>query len=212
MLLFLLYSGDAPPLNVADNLPAKQIVALSEKIIAVFEDRGNFSCDVEVQYYRMAKEYKKYSFTWFWEKKGITRITFSRPYPGLTAIYREGDHGVTIRPFPFLPFITFSVSLYNARVRTPSGQRMDQTSIEYLSRFFYNNLSLIQQHAISFSEEADRVRCAFWAVDYTGGTELNRYCVLVSKDKWLPLRIERYNARNQPIEVISFKRFVWPTR
>jgi hypothetical protein len=85
---------------------------------------------------------------------------------------------------------------------------MDQTGIEYLSRFFYNNVKCIQQHESSFSDAKQSVSFAFWAEDYTGGKELNRYFVTVSKDNWLPLRIERYNNDNVPIEMILFKNFM----
>jgi len=208
ILLFLLCSGDVRPDNAADNIPAQRIVALSKKILNVFEGLEDFSCDVEIQYYRMAKEDKKYCFTLFRETPSVTRIRFSRPYPGLTATYKRGDTEVTIQPFLFIPFMKFKLSLYHSLLRTPSGQRMDQGSIEYLSRFFYNNINLIQQHESSFSEETDRVAFSFWAADYTGGKELNRYYVIVSKENWFPLRIERYNQNNVAIEVIIFKEFV----
>lgn len=210
ILLFLLCSGDAQPGNEADKVPAKQIVAIAESMLHVFEGLGDFSCDIEVQYYRLTKEDKKYYFTWFWETRGISRVRFSRPYPGLTATYKRGDTEVTIQPFPFIPFMKFKLSLYHSLLRTPSGQRMDQGSIEYLSRFFYNNINLIQQHESSLSEETDRVAFSFWAADYTGGKELNRYYVIVSKENWFPLRIERYNKCKELIEVITFKKFVFP--
>jgi outer membrane lipoprotein-sorting protein len=206
--LFLFCTVDLEQVNAAGDMPAKQVVAISEKILHVFEKLEDFRCDVEAQYYRRGKEHQLYRFTFWGERAGTTRIKFSRPYPGLTTIYKKGEHTVTVQPFSLLPFIKLTFSLYHSLVRSPSGQRMDQTGIEYLSRFFYNNVKCIQQHESSFSDAKQSVSFAFWAEDYTGGKELNRYFVTVSKDNWLPLRIERYNNDNVPIEMILFKNFM----
>ncbi len=208
-ILLLRFCPDAPQTGSASSDdPAQQIVAISEKMLQVFQGLGPFSCDVEAQYYRDGKEDKKYCFTWFQEQNDITRIRFSKPYRGLTAAYRRGDAEVTIQPFAFIPFMTFKLSLTHARLRTPSGQRMDHASISYLSRFFYNNLHVIEQHECSFFDEADRVAFAFWAEDYTGREGLNMYKVTVSKDTCFPMQIERANPNRAPIEVIMFKSFV----
>jgi hypothetical protein len=208
MQLFLL-CPDACQTGIASSPdPAQQIVAVSEKMLHVFQGMGQFSCDVEVRYYRGAKQDKTYCFTWFQAQNDINRIRFSSPYRGLAATYRRGDAEVTIQPLPFMPFIKFKLSLYHSLLRTPSGQRMNHASIAYLSRFFYNNIHVIQQHERSFIDETDRVAFAFWAEDYTGREELNKYKVTVSKDNCFPLQIERYNRTGELIEVIIFKSFV----
>jgi len=207
VLLTLLSPGGAHEGNAAADISGDQIVAVSEKMIHVIEGLGDFSCETEVHYYHLGKEHQLYCFTFFWERKGTTRIKFSRPYPGLTASHKRGDTLVTIQPLPFLPFVKFRCSLYHSLVKSPSGQRMDQASIEYLSRFFYHNITSIQQKEHSFIDESATVAFTFWADDYTGGKEINRYQVTVSKDNWLPQRIERYNHLNAPIEVIIFKGF-----
>ena len=148
--LFLFCTVDLEQVNAAGDIPAKQVVAISEKILHVFEKLEDFRCDVEAQYYRRGKEHQLYRFTFWGERAGTTRIKFSRPYPGLTAIYKKGEHTVTVQPFSLLPFIKLTFSLYHSLVRSPSGQRMDQTGIEYLSQFFYNNIDIIQQHESSF--------------------------------------------------------------
>jgi len=207
-LLLLCRAGDVERINAAGDMPARQVVAISEKILDLFEELEEFRCDVEAQYYRRGKEHQLYRFTFWGEREGTTRIKFSRPYPGLTAAYKKGEHTVTVQPFPLLPFIKLTFSLYHSLVRSPSGQRMDQAGIEYMSRFFHKNMNVIQQHESSFREEADSLVFSFWAEDYTGSKELNRYNVTVSKETYLPLRIERYDSSCEPIEAISFKKFV----
>jgi outer membrane lipoprotein-sorting protein len=101
--------------------------------------------------------------------------------------------------------VKFRLSLTNPRVISPSGQRIDQGTIDYLTRFFYENREIIRQSESQFSDEGDRIDCMFWAKDYTGSEELNRYRLVVSKNNWFPTRIERFNQKGIPIEVITFK-------
>lgn len=207
-MMVLLSSGGTDQGNMPDyDSSAARIVAISEKMIHAIEGMGDFSCEVEIHYYRQGQEHKRYRFTFSLEKKGITRIKFSRPYPGLTASYIQGDTMITVQPLPFLPFVKFRCSLYHNLVRSPSGQRMDQASIEYLSRFFYNSITSIQQKEHSISDGQDTVEFTFWAQDYIEGLEINRYHVVVAKDTWLPRQIERYDQLNQPIEVIIVSKF-----
>ena len=100
MLLFL-FCPDACHTGIASSFdPAQQIVAVSEKMLHVFEGLGEFSCDVEVRYYRAAKEYKTYCLTWFQGQNDITRIRFSSPYRELAAAYRRGDAEVLGEQLP----------------------------------------------------------------------------------------------------------------
>ena len=182
-----------------------RVVALAEKMISVVGEVEDFQCKTEIQYYREGNEYKRYRFTFFTEKSGNVRLRFSRPYPGVSAFYRMGDEKITVQPFRFLPIVKFRLSLTNPRVISPSGQRIDQGTIDYLTRFFYENREIIRKSKSQFSEEEDRIDCMFWAKDYTGREELNRYRLVVSKKNWFPTRIERFNQEDMAIEVITFK-------
>lgn len=182
-----------------------RIVALAEKMISVACGVEDFHCNTEIHYYSEGKKGKSYRFVFFTDKGGNVRLRFSRPYPGVSAFYQKGDEKVTVQPFRFLPIVKFRISLTNPRVISPSGQRIDQGTIDYLTRFFYQNCELIQKSENRFSDEGDRIDCMFWAKDYTGGEELNRYRLVVFKENWFPARIERYNQKEVPIEVITFK-------
>jgi len=204
-LFALLYIDGADQSASSVNSSGDRIVALAEKMISVVEGVEDFQCKTEIQYFREGKEYKRYRFVFFTEKSGTVRLRFSRPYPGLSAFYKKGDEKVSVQPFRFLPIVKFRLSLTNPRVISPSGQRIDQGTIDYLTRFFYQNCDLIQQSESRFSDEGDRIDCMFWAKDYTGKEELNRYRLVVSKENWFPTRIERFSQQGVPIEVITFK-------
>jgi outer membrane lipoprotein-sorting protein len=208
VLPFLLYlegfAQDSSPVNSS----GQKIVALAEKMISIVEEVEGFQCKTEIQYYREGKEYKRYRFTFYTNKSGEIRLRFSRPYPGVRAFYRKGDDKITVQPFRFLPIVKFRLSLTNPRVISPSGQRIDQGTLEYLIQFFYENCELIQQRESHYSDEGDEIDCTYWARDYTEkGEELNRYRLVVSKENWFPTRIERFGPEGIPIEVITFHEY-----
>lgn len=182
-----------------------RIVSLAEKMISVVGEVENFQCKTEIQYFREGNEYKRYRFSFFTEKDGGVRLRFSRPYPGVSVLYQKGNDKITVQPFRFLPIVKFRLSLTHPRVISPSGQRIDQGTTDYLTRFFYENREIIRQSESQFSDEGDRIDCMFWAKDYTGSEEFNRYRLVVSKKNWFPTRIERFNQKGTPIEVITFK-------
>lgn len=182
------------------------IVALAEKMISIVEEVEDFQCKTEIHYYSEGKKYKSYRFTFYTNKSGEVRLRFSRPYPGVSAFYRKGDDKITIQPFRFLPIFKFRLSLTNPRVISPSGQRIDQGTMEYLIQFFYDNCELIRQRESQYSDAGNEIDCTYWARDYTGGggRELNRYRLIVSKENWFPTRIERFDQKGIPVEVITF--------
>ncbi len=46
-----------------------------------------------------------------------------------------------------------------------------------------------------------------WAMDYIRGKSLERYRVTISKQYWLPIRIERYDVKGTPLETISIENY-----
>jgi outer membrane lipoprotein-sorting protein len=209
ILPFLLYLEGLAQGSSPSHSSGNSIVSLAEKMISVVEEVEGFKCTTEIQYYKGGKKYKRYGFTFYTNKSGEIRLRFSRPYPGVSAWYRKGDDKITIQPFRFLPIFTFRLSLTNPRVISPSGQRIDQGTMDYIVQFFYDNCELIRQRESQYSDEGVEIECTYWARDYTGGEDekLNRYRLVVSKENWFPTRIERFSQEGIPIEVITFKEY-----
>ena len=193
--------------SLSADASGSHIVAAVQKMAATFETVESFSCETEIRYYRDGKQDKRFVFTLHAETPGSVSLTFSRPYPGVKVVYHQGDDKLTIKPFKFLPIISFSLSIDNPLVKSPSGQRIDHCTIEYLITFLRENGELISKRASEYREGKERLEFICWAKDYTNEKELNRYRVVVLKENWFPSRVERYNQHNLPIEIISFKNY-----
>ena len=192
--------------KVSEDSAAKQILAVAQKMISTIKEIDDFISEAEIIYYKKVKEDKCYRLTYFFNRKGFFRIHLSRPFPGVTVFYKRGEEKLTIKPFRFLP-LKFRFSIYSAMVKGPSGQRIDQSDVGYIIEFFYKNIKWIQEGENEFFEEENQIEFMFWALDYIENKNLEKYRVFVSKENWLPTRIERYNLEDKPIEITIFKKY-----
>ncbi len=47
-----------------------------------------------------------------------------------------------------------------------------------------------------------------WALDYVGDQSVEKYRISISKRHWLPIRIERYDLEDKPLEVSDIRNYV----
>lgn len=207
ILLTVLSAAHSGQSSLSADVSGSHIVATVEKMAAALERVEEFRCETEILYYRNGKANKRFIFTLHAETKGNVSLRFSRPYPGVNVLYHQGDDTLTIKPFRFLPIVSFRLSIDSPLVTSPSGQRIDHCTLAYLIQFLHANGEVITKRASEYSEGEDRVAFICWAKDYTNEKELNRYRVVVLKENWFPLRVERYSQQNLPIEIISFREY-----
>lgn len=186
----------------------EKILAVVRKMISVFENVEDFTCETEVTYYNEGIEDQQWRVKFFFKKGKKFRVDFSYPYRGVNIFYRGGDEKLTVRPFRFLPALKFRLSIDAPIAKTPSGQRINQTDVGYFIRFIFNNLKSIEQRESEFQDDGERIQFLFWALDYIEGKSLEKYRVFVSRKNWFPLHVERYDLEGKLVELIIFKNYV----
>lgn len=194
--------------RASEDSDENRIFAVVQRMISVVENTDSFTCETEVTYYTAGVPDEQWRLTFFFKRNKKFRVDFSYPYRWMSVFYTGGDEKLTVRPLRFIPGVKLSFSIDNPRVKTPSGQRIDQTDVAYFIRFIMKNLKVIQQRENEFREDADRITFLFWARDYIEGRYLEQYRVSVSKKNWFPTRVERYTFEGKLIEVTAFKNFV----
>lgn len=172
--------------RASEDSDEKRIVAVVQKMISVVENTDSFTCETEVTYYTAGVADEQWRLTFFFKRNKKFRVDFSYPYRWMSVFYTGGDEKLTVRPLRFIPGVKLSFSIDNPRVKTPSGQRIDQTDVAYFIRFIMENLKVIQQGENKFQEDEDRITFLFWARDYIEGKYLEQYRVSVSKKKLVP--------------------------
>ena len=126
----------------------------------------------------------------------------------MTIFYSKEDKEATVIPLRSLPGLKFRLSVDNPLMKTLAGQRITQTDMGYFIKFMFRNLRSVDQRENEFREDNDRVEFLFWAMDYIEEKSPEKYRISISKEHWLPIRIERYDSTGGCLEVTDIRNYV----
>ncbi len=130
----------------------------------------------------------------------------------MTVFYRKGEEKATILPIRSLPGLKFRFAVHSPLLRTYTGQQIDQSDMEYFIDFLDRSLVETTQPDFDFREEKDTATFLIIARDYLQGKTREKYRLTLSKEIWLPLRIERYSLENIPIEKGLLRNYILNAR
>ncbi len=183
-----------------------RILAVLSKMEAAFKEVKDYTCEVEQIFYRGGSEEERYRFKYFFKKEKKIRVDFYYPYPTLSFFY-EGGEEVTALPFRSFGLFKFRFSIDNPKIQTLAGQKINQTDMGYFIEFLSENLKNVAQREANFEEDTDQVRFWFQALDYIRGKDVERYRISISRENWLPLRIERRTLGGELIELSLIRNY-----
>lgn len=193
-----------PKFVLSSELPYEnRVLAIAQEMESVFRDVEDYTADVEIIYYEDGVEDERWRLRISFKRERKIRMDFYHPWRS-TVFYNGGDEEIILKPFRFLP-LKFRLSLKNTMATTPTGQRVDQADMKYLLEFLLKNLKSIQQIEDEFQDDGEQIKFLLWALDHVEGKHLEKYRFFVSKRNWLPMRLERYNLEDEPIETAIFK-------
>jgi len=185
-----------------------RILAVAQSMEAAFKKLEDYTCEVEQIFYQDGVENQRYHFKFYFKKEKKIRVDFSQPHSGLTIFYQDEDKEATVMPLRLLSGLKFRLSVDNPLMKTLAGQRISQTDMGYFIKFMFKNLRSVEQKDNEFREDNERVEFLFWAMDYIEEKFPEKYRISVSKKYWLPIRIERYNLEDRPLEVTDIRNYV----
>jgi outer membrane lipoprotein-sorting protein len=206
-LLACLIFITAFPLSASQPPEENRILTVVKKMEASFQEVEDYTCEVEQVFYRGGVEEQRYRFKYYFKKKKRIRVDFYYPYPTLSLFYTGGDSEVTALPLRSFAFLRFHLSVNNPKIQTLAGQKMNQTDMGYFIEFLSENLKKVPQGEEGFEENGSQVRFWFQALDYIRGKNIERYRISISKETWLPVRIERHTLEEELLESSLIKNY-----
>jgi len=209
LLLILLTVSPGSSSEGPDKTP---VLTFVQRMESAFRALENYTCEVEQTYYKDGVEDRRYLFKSYFMKEKNIRIDFFQPFPSLTIFYRNGEQEATVTPFRSLPALQFRFSMDNPMIKTPTGQKINQTDMGHFIQFVFKNLQRVDQGKEEYDEGRDQVRFLFWALDYIDEKYPEKYWIILSQKSWFPIRIERYSLQGKPIEVSEIKNYTINTR
>jgi outer membrane lipoprotein-sorting protein len=187
------------------------VLSVFQEMASQFEKVQSLTSDVNVLYFGYeGREITTYKLRYYYKKPNKFRVEFIGPFKGVTVFYRSGEDSLTVKPVSFLPG-SLRLSIDNSLVKTPSGQRIDQTDWRYFLQFIEKNADLIQNRDSTVTELGDQLLLSFFAMDHVESKDLEKYVILVSKETLLPLCVERFDLEERPIDITVFKKQVTNT-
>jgi outer membrane lipoprotein-sorting protein len=192
----------------SDRSEESRVFGIVQKMESAVKGMEAYTCEVEQFFYQNGVEDQSYRFRFYFKRKKRIRVDFSHPYSSLTIFYSDGDKEATVMPFRSIPSLKFRLSIDNALIRTPAGQRIDQTDMGYFLDFMSKNLKRIKQGEDEFYEDGEQVKFLFWAKDYIEEESNEKYRISISKKHWLPIRIQRYSLEDKPLEKTGIKNYI----
>jgi outer membrane lipoprotein-sorting protein len=199
--LFILLPLIPTPGFPSDRPQGDRIHAVAQRMEAAFKELSDYTCEVNQIYYRNGEEDQIYRFKFFFKKEKKIRIDFAHPYPAMSIIYHGGDDKATVVPFRSVSKVKFHFPIESALIKTPAGQRVDQTDMGHFIHFLLKNLRGVEQKEAELKENGDKVAFTLWAFDYIEEKTSEKYRISISKKNWLPNQIERYGLDGKPIEI-----------
>jgi len=207
LLVQSFFPGVGSPLATEPSVQENRVLLIALKMEEAFKEMKDYHCDVEQIFYQEGSADQHFRFTFYFKKNKKIRVDFDAPYPQLSLFYLEGEDRITLVPLRFVRWLRFRLSPDDPRVQTPAGQRINQTDMGYFIGFLIANLRKVPQKEDEFEEDGGQVKFVLWAMDYIKGKSVEKYRIIVSKQHWLPIRIERYDVKGMPLEVISIANY-----
>lgn len=185
-----------------------RILAVAQNMQAAFKKLEDYTCEVEQRFYQDGVEKQRSHFKFYFKKVKKIRVDFSQPHSGLSIFYQDDDKEATVMPFRLLTGLKFRFSVDNPLMKTLAGQRINQTDMGYFIKFILKNLRIVDQKENEFREDNERIEFLFWAMDYIEEKVPEKYRISISKKYWLPVHIERYDAKGRQLEVTDIRNYV----
>jgi outer membrane lipoprotein-sorting protein len=209
ILIILLFSLSIP-VKAKERGIENKLLAVAQDMASAFQRVEDYTCDVETIFYQSWQDgtgYERYRFKFYFKRKKKIRVDFAEPYPGTIVIYSEGKEEATVIPFGFMPGLKFNLSLKNPMVKTPSGQRLDQTDMGYFIDFVFRSLKKIEQEDGELREESEKIMFFLNALDHINREKMEKYRIVISKKNWLPVGIERYELDGTLVESMQIRNY-----
>jgi outer membrane lipoprotein-sorting protein len=187
-----------------------RVLAVKHEMALAFQSIEDYTCDVETVFHQGGEHgigYERFRFKFYFKRNKKIRVDFAEPYPGTIVIYTEGKEEATVIPFGFVPGLKFNLSLKNPLVKTPSGQRLDQTDMGYFIDFVFRSLNKIEQENCGFREDSERITFFLNALDHVNREKMEKYRIVISKKYWLPIGIERFELDGTPVESMQIRNY-----
>ncbi len=186
------------------SLSTKSANDLLKKMEAAYARVEDYQMNVEVKNYKNGGSSEIQKFLYTFKKPKWIRIDFESPHSGMILIYPDKDGKVKVESPGLAHIFKFDLSPENPLLRTPFGQRIDQTSLELLIQNISHSLTDQRRGPVHINENA-HVRIRVLATNHFRKSVVTLYQFFIDKHLWLPVKVEESTPEGQLERTITFR-------
>jgi outer membrane lipoprotein-sorting protein len=191
-------AGDMPPASPT------QAAGIIEKMQVAYANVEQYQTETEVQTYRGGKVVETRRFLYTFRKPNHIRLDFEAPHRGMILVYPDEDGRVLVKPGGWLSFLKLRLAPDSARLRSPAGQRIDQTDLGLLIQNIARSLTDRRRGEMKVNAQGGRTEIEVLAEDHFLPGVLTLYRFTVDEASWLPVEVQELTPDGVPKRQVSF--------
>jgi outer membrane lipoprotein-sorting protein len=190
----------APPAALQDD-----VETILKQMEAAYDEVKDYQTEVEVILFQEDGSIKSEKSLYTFKKPKWIRLDSLSPHPGIIMVYPDRNGKVLVKLQGLLSLLTFHLRLDDPLLRTPSGQRMNQTDLGLLIRNIRHSVADHRRGPVLVSEDKNTIQLQVLADDHFREGVETQYQFLVSKELRLPLEVGMSTANGVQEGKIIFR-------
>lgn len=196
----------AEPPSASSAPSAEAPAEIIGRMEAAYARVEQYQTETEVRDYRRGKVAETTRFVYTFRKPDHIRIDFLSPHRGMTLVYPDEQGRAVVKPGGWLGFLKLRLAPDSARLRSPSGQRIDQTDMGLLIRNIARSLTDRRRGGMKVADEAGRTQIEVLAEDHFLPGVLTLYRFTVDGTSWLPVEVQELTPEGVLKRQVSFEK------
>ena len=179
---------------------ASETEILLKRMEAAYAKVNDYQTDTEVRTYRRDGSFETQKFLYTFKRPKWVRLDFESPHSGMTLVYPDKNGDVVIRYS-----VTFHLSPDNFLLRSPFGQRLDQTDLGLLIGNISHSLTDQRRGPVEITEDDRDIRVRVLAENHFRREVVTLYQFAIDKSIWLPAQVDESTPDGHRERVVIFR-------
>ena len=184
---------------------AARIATIIGKMEAAYAQVQEYRTNTGVRTYRDGKVVRERSFLYTFQKPDRVRIELESPPAGAVLTYPDKHGQVVVKLGGWLGFLKLHYSPDSPKLRSSSGQRIDQTDLGLLIHNIARSVGDQRRGTPTISEQDDQAVIVVLADDHFLPGIQTLYRFTIDETLWLPVAVQELNPEGMPKRDIAFR-------
>jgi outer membrane lipoprotein-sorting protein len=198
----MLIASEAPAVPLPPATPP--VSGIIEKIKAAYARVEQYQTETEIQTYGGGKVVETRRFLYTFRKPDHIRLDFESPHRGMILVYPDKDGRVLVKPNGWLGFLKLHLAPDSARLRSPSGQRIDQTDLGLLIENISRSLTDRRHGEAKVAAAGAQAQIEVLADDHFLPGVLTLYRFTIDQTAWLPVGVQELTPEGALRRQVTF--------